>query len=117
MSASPPEYVTRSFYDFTRQWKTQTQEQTKFKTYSEYASVISRLWVRTPEYMLRIRFPIHDSSNGIPTRRLFEIREKEGLNGDAVLIDISGIGGVTCKWFCPEMLESKKDALSWSIAR
>ncbi len=35
---------------------------------------------------------------------------------DAVLIDISGIGGVTRQWLCPEMLESKKDPLSWSIA-
>ena len=34
---------------------------------------------------------------------------------DAVLIDISGIGGVTRQWLCPEMLESKKDPLSGSI--
>lgn len=35
---------------------------------------------------------------------------------DAVLIDISGIGDVTRQWLCSEMLESKKDPLSWSIA-
>ena len=35
---------------------------------------------------------------------------------DAVLIDISGIGGVTRQWLSPEMRESKKDPLSWSIA-
>lgn len=51
---------------------------------SEYASVISNLWVRTLEDPLRIRFPIHDSSKGIPARRLSEIREKEELNGDSV---------------------------------
>ena len=51
---------------------------------SEYASVISHLWVRTLEDPLRIRFPVHDSSNGIPARRLSEIREKEELNGDSV---------------------------------
>lgn len=28
--------------------------------------------------------PVHDSSNGIPARRLSEIREKEKLNGDSV---------------------------------
>lgn len=40
------------------------------------------------------------------------------LSGEsnAVLIDVSGIGGVTRQWLCPEMLESKKDPLSWSIA-
>ncbi|KAK3684861.1 hypothetical protein B0T22DRAFT_491886 [Podospora appendiculata] len=35
---------------------------------------------------------------------------------EAVLIDISGIEGVTRKWLCPEMLERKKDPLSWNIA-
>lgn len=35
---------------------------------------------------------------------------------DAVLIDISGIGGVTRQWLCPEMLESKRDPFSWTLA-
>jgi serine/threonine protein kinase len=38
------------------------------------------------------------------------------VEADAVLIDISGIGGVTGQWLSPEMLESKKNPLSWSIA-
>ena len=38
------------------------------------------------------------------------------VESGAVLIDISGIGGVTRQWLSPEMRESKKDPLSWSIA-
>ncbi|KAL2191829.1 kinase-like protein [Thermothelomyces heterothallicus CBS 203.75] len=34
---------------------------------------------------------------------------------DAVLIDISGIGGVTRQWLSPEMLDKGDDPLSWSI--
>ncbi|GAB1311791.1 hypothetical protein MFIFM68171_02001 [Madurella fahalii] len=51
---------------------------------SEYASIISHLWVCTLEDPLRIRFPVYDSSNGISARRLSEIRVKEELNGDSV---------------------------------
>ncbi len=35
---------------------------------------------------------------------------------NAVLIDISGIEGVTRQWLSLEMLKSKKDPLLWSIA-
>ncbi len=51
---------------------------------SEYANVISHLWVCTLEDPLRIRFPVYDSGNSIPARRLSEIREKEELNSDSV---------------------------------
>ncbi|KAH6631280.1 kinase-like domain-containing protein [Chaetomium tenue] len=51
---------------------------------SEYASIISDLWVRTREDPLRIRFPIFNRHNDIPVRQLSEIQEKEELNGDSV---------------------------------
>lgn len=51
---------------------------------SEYVSVVGQLCVRTLEDPLRIRFPVYDSDSGIPTRELFEIRDKEELNGHSV---------------------------------
>lgn len=40
---------------------------TQPSTGSEYASVISDLWVHTQEDTLRIRFPIYNHTNDIPT--------------------------------------------------
>jgi hypothetical protein len=75
---------------------------------------------RTARHLVAVEYPAARQGQASSSLRAYMDLKPSNVvlssESDAVLIDISGIGGVTRQWLCPEMLESKKDTLSWSIA-